>query len=322
MEMQKQLDIIKNIKDNLGASTGVNFESKVHHVLGRYYTYIGKKFSKHGSAGGDGGNDGWIEEDQLFYQIYGPQQKSSRSLKSAIHKKFENDLESLFDSLENNQWNGIISKYIFIVNTQDQHLPQDKDGHIVNVTKKLQDNYQLFPECQLTNVDYITGLLESVHDEEVLTRLSYDLQSPIFDKRKYELTVADLVNFLEALSAKIPSKSIDRPTVFERISLSYKIEINDLQSIKSQILIIHSKLNEVQKAVNIINDPIEIFSDIVKYIVEIYKSALLKNRTGIDAYLHIIEVISSLFTKNENYSNHVEYILVYIIDRCDIFERQ
>ena len=57
MEMQKQLDIIKNIKDNLGASTGVNFESKVHHVLGRYYTYIGKKFSKHGSAGGDGGND-------------------------------------------------------------------------------------------------------------------------------------------------------------------------------------------------------------------------------------------------------------------------
>ena len=81
MEIQKQMDIIKSIKDNLGSSTGTNFESKVHHVLGRYYNYVGKIFSRHSSAGGDCGNDGWIEDERLFYQIYAPQQKSSKSLK-------------------------------------------------------------------------------------------------------------------------------------------------------------------------------------------------------------------------------------------------
>ena len=106
---------------------------------------------------------------------------------------------------------------------------------------------------------------------------------------------------------------------FERISLLHKIEINKLQSKKDEIIIVASKLNVVEEAKKILNDPVPCIGSIIQHYIKTYSDATLKNTDQIDVYSCIVKSLMALV--GAEYETHIEYVLVYIIDRCEIFEK-
>ena len=319
MEFKDKMDIIASIICNAQGSTGTNFESKLHLILRRYYKHNGKDFLTHRSGGGEKGNDGWIKDDGLFYQIYAPPVGGS---KKNIHKKYSENLATLLDAVVNKgKYGGFINEYIFIVNTIDTGLPQDEDGFINKTTKELCEKYNIKIKHGLHNLDYIKDLLETMDDEETLLSIAYDIKAPVLNGiDKYELQVSDILEFLEKLLEKTDGSSDFISDNFERIPLAYKIEINRLQSIKDEIIIVHSKLSVVEEAKRIFNDPVPRIGSVIACYVKIYKEAVLKSITSIDIYSYIIRDLMKLL--DGKYETHIEYLLVYIIDKCEIFEKE
>ena len=57
------------------------------------------------------------------------------------------------------------------------------------------------------------------------------------------------------------------------------------------------------------------------YIINVY----LENRdnyNGVELFNLIIEKVSKLFPKEDNRVNEIKYLVVYIFDKCDIFEKE
>ena len=318
MDFKDKMDIIASIICNVQGSTGANFESKLHLILRRYYKHNGKEFLTHRSGGGEKGNDGWIRDDCLFFQIYAPPVGGS---KKNIHKKYKENLATLLDAIvSNGKYGGSINEYIFIVNTIDTGLPQDEDGFIDKITKELCEKHKIKIKHGLHNLDYVKDLLETIDDEKTLLSIAYDIKAPVLNGLdKYELQVSDILEFFEKLLEKIDVGSDFISENFERIPLAYKIEINKLQSVKDDIIIVHSKLNVVEEAKKILNDPVPRIGPIINYYVKIYKEAVLNNIAKIDIYYYIIKNLMKLL--GGKYETHIEYMLVYIIDKCEIYEK-
>lgn len=330
MTIKEQMEIITVIKYSLGISTGTAFEDKVNSVLKRAYRHLGKDYQVHSSAGGDGGNDGWIKSDKFFVQIYGPQKaKGSRSVKSDIHNKFKTNLSTLLNHIEKGNWGGEIQEYVFIVNTQDIGLPADISGDIEKTVAEMRTTYS--KACQetftakLENLDYVTNLLEDVTDLAVLERISVDINAPIFDKH-HELTEAMVLTFFETLLARI--EDIDFPTLnqdLNRISLASKIKLNQLDAIRANIFSNSTRLDVIEDAVKKLNEVLPLFEKIRNCFVHEYRE-LLQDETLSEVQIYhsivnkIKERLGGLYNRDFEYA--AEHTLVYIIDRCEIFKKE
>jgi len=320
VDLRRQKDLIDAILNNIGKSTGANFENKVGYILTRYYTHKGKELSTHSSQGGDGGNDGWIKSEGIFHQMYAPRPKANESIKKSIHTKYANNLGKLLTGVTNGAWGGMINGYVFIVNTQDEGLPPDPDGNIDKITAELNQTHKLSLAHKLVNCDYIKTLLEEITCEEVLQRIVLDLNSAPIDLNKFNIETDGMVNFLEAFLDCIASydysDSSDSSKIW--IPIAKKIEINNLVMIKQQIFTIQSKLNIVEDAIKILDDPLPRFDRIVSFFTNAYNESIHSELEGIDAYNSIVDTLVGLC--DDTYEFHIEYILVYIIERCDIFK--
>lgn len=127
-----KFDCIYAIKDILKGTTGQNFQDMIFKVLSPYYKRIGKKYEMPMPYGGDDKNDGWVEEDALFYQIYSPISHKN-SLSKDIKDKFKEDLNGLIEKISIGKWNGKINEYIFIVNTFETNYQKT----LIDFMKKL-----------------------------------------------------------------------------------------------------------------------------------------------------------------------------------------
>ena len=319
MDLRNKMDLISSVIDNMRGSTGDSFESKVHIILSRYYKYIGKEFSHHRSWGGEKGNDGWVKDDCIFYQVYAP---LTGGTKSSIFKKFKNNLNKLLNAVINdNKYGGSIKEYFFIVNTMDQGLPPDEDGVIDVTTTEMSEKYNVKIQCSLHNLDYVQNLLESIDDEIVLGSIAYYVKAPVLnDLGRYTLHTKDILEYFEGLLKNIEAKNDFISTEFDRIPLASKIETNDLQSVKDSINIVASKLDVVENARKILDDPVPRINSIIAYYVSAYQEAIQKDLVNIDAYSNIIK--SAIEVAGKNYEAHAEYVLVYILNRCEIFEKE
>ena len=55
---------------------------------------------------------------------------------------------------------------------------------------------------------------------------------------------------------------------------------------------------------------------------ELYHSENVDKYKGVELFNFIIEEISSLFPNEDNRINEIRYLVVYIFDKCDIFEKE
>lgn len=137
--MVKKYRLIKGICDKLKGTTAINFQMKIKEVLKIYYETKNKTFEMPRPQGGDKKNDGYVKEDNIYYQIFSPiQEKNNLTLKKEILKKLENDLKGLLEILyKEKRWTKKLEKFIFLVNTFDNQLPEDSNNEYEEIKKSM-----------------------------------------------------------------------------------------------------------------------------------------------------------------------------------------
>jgi len=317
-------DYIETIVMYLKGVTGINYQLQLKEVLSAYYKSIGKTYEMPDFYGGDQKNDGWVVEDAVFYQVFAPTRLKD-SLKKEIQDKFTADLSGLLKIIyDENKWSGDVKEFIFIVNTFDSNLPHDSERFFDNKVLEFKKKYNLDFKYRVVNTDYIRDTLYKIEDIEILKQISATLRikGMIDFNAITETIITDLIIGISGnLNEKLMNGATE--TTYDRISTIKKIDINGLSSKKEEIENIISKLDVVENAVNNINQDIlseNKFERVKNFIIEKYKE-LCSEYKGIDLYEKLIALVLSYSQDKWNLEMPMRFLIVYIFDKCDIFEK-
>ena len=318
-------DYIENIVSFLKGITGINYQLQLGEILKIYYEYLGKKYEMPDFYGGDQKNDGYVLEDGLFYQIFAPT-RLKKSLKKEIQKKFTEDLSNLLKIIyEEKKWNENLNEFIFIVNTFDNNLPHDSENFFKNKVNMFQEKYSVTFEYKITNTDYIRNILTEVNDIEVLKRISAILR--IRNMMDYNAVNEQIImDLIIGIAGNLSSQFMNEELVksYQRISSVEKISINSLDEKRDEIERIISKLDVVENAINTINQDI-----LYENKFERVKKQVINKYIELSAQIHGIELYDKLvnemllYSQNKwNFDVPMKFLIVYIFDKCDIFEKE
>lgn len=303
--------------------TKLNFQINLGHVLENFYRSKGLTYEMPSANGGDDKNDGWVEEEALFYQVYAPSQLRT-SLGKDMQNKFKEDLKGLIEKLKQGKWNGKIEKFIFIVNTFDDHLPKDPDRFYFNLVEEIKIESGFDFKYELQNLKYVKRLLMGVEDPEVFDLIKVDLN---LTTQLPAGTITDntMHNFLINLGNQIMCSTYKGlSSDYSRISTPKKIEINKLGELGDEINGIIDNLSVVENAVSELNQDIEtseMFEKIVQYIISSY-SLLTADYSGVELFNKLCDSLSKVCSDTLIVSVPSKYLVVYVFDRCDIFEKE
>lgn len=318
-------DYIENIIIYLRGVTGINFQLQLKEVLAAYYRSVGKTYEMPDYYGGDEKNDGWVVEDAIFYQVFAPT-RLKESLKKEIQEKFSTDLEGLLKKIYGeNKWLGEIKEFIFIVNTFDNSLPHDSERFFDYTIQELKNKYPTNFTYRVVNTEYLRELLIKIEDIKVLEQISATLRiKAIMDFNAVTETI--ITDLIVGISGNLNEKFINGESekTYARISSVKKININGLDEKREEIENIISKLDVVEKAVNNINQDIlyeNKFERVKNFIIEKY-TELSGNYSGVLLYEKLIQLALSYSHDKWNLELPMKFLIVYIFDKCDIFERE
>ncbi len=317
-------DYIESIVLFLKGVTGINYQLQIKEVLSTYYRYIGKSYEMPDYYGGDQKNDGCVIEDGIFYQIYAPTRLKD-SLKKEMQDKFTADLSGLLKIIYvEKKWAGKLNDFIFIVNTFDNNLPHDSERFFETKVKEFKDKYSIDFDFKVVNTDYIRDILTDIQNIEVLKQISATLRikSMIDYNAITEQIITELIIGISGnLNNKLMNDKADKS--YNRISSIEKIDINDLSEKKDEIENIISKLDVVENAVNTINQDIlceNKFERVKKFIIEKYVE-LSDTLHGVELYEALINDVLSYSHDKWNLEMPMRFLVVYVFDKCDIFEK-
>lgn len=322
-------DYINLITDYLRGRTGMNFQRLVREVFKEYNEHKGKTYEMPDAYGGDKKNDGWVVEDALFYQIFAPA-RNSDSLKKNMRNKFSEDLEGLLEKVYKEKlWNGVMSEFIFLVNTFDNDLPEDSERYYEKEVKRLQDKYNTTFKYRVVNLSYVYDILCQIDDIEVLEKISAIMR--IKGMADYNAVSEEIMTkLIMKISNNISKKYVsslhkkDTQDVYIRISSVKKISINKLDDKREDIESIISNLDVVEAAIKNINQDILFenqFERVKSFIVARYEELAIEFQ-GVELYNAIIKDIVSYAGYDVIDETSVEFLIVYIFDKCDIFEKE
>ncbi|EOW9530208.1 hypothetical protein ACO11K_004025 [Bacillus cytotoxicus] len=326
MSQLDKFDYIQTIVTKLKATTDINFQKCCGEIFKIYYKQLGKRYEMPNSSGGDNKNDGWVVEDGVFYQIYSPQQHKS-TLRKDMQKKFTEDLSTLLNLIINEgKWGQQINSFIFIVNTFDRDLPHDSERYYDTICKSLMDKYNISFTYKIVNTDYFRDEILFELDLHNLQHLSALLSTKnLIDYNAISTTtmyeVIDVLN--EKLQEKFFSES-SKKNDYKRVSPPTKIVLNHLEKRAEQIekrLTHMDVVLDLQESINqdlLYNDK---FSRIINFIISRYE-ILSSQYTKEELYDNLIEDIIQFAEFNKSLRIPCEMLIVYIFDKCDIFEKE
>jgi len=308
----------------LQSLTKLNFQINLGNILKEFYEYKGLTYEMPSAGGGDDKNDGWVVEQRKFYQVYAPAQIRS-SFAKEIRNKFVEDLSGLLEKISEGKWNGDIDHFIFITNTFDDHLPKDPDRFFEKAVLELQEKTGYKFEYQVTNLQYIKRLLHEVDDRNILAIMRSSINLTM-DIPTGTITDWNMYDFLTNLGNKIMTLTYEdnKSNNYVRISNPMKISINKLDDKKAEINRIIDNLYVVENAVSMLNqniDTSDLFDKITKYVINLYKH-LSKDYRGSKLLDEIYKGISKLSSHNLWVEVPAKYLVIYIFDHCDIFEKE
>lgn len=317
-------DYVENIIIFLRGVTGINYQLQLRNILAAYYQYKGKTYEMPDFYGGDQKNDGWVVEDATFYQVFAPTRLKD-SLKKEIQEKFSADLGGLLKIIyEDRKWCGNLNNFIFIVNTFDGNLPHDSERYFENKVTEFRKYYSINFNFRIVNTEYVREILNDVMDNNILEQISATLRiKSLMDYNA--ITEQQIMDLIIGISGNLSNRVlISEPIVsYERISSVKKIYVNDLDEKKDEIENIISKLDVVENAINSINLDIlaeNKFERVKDFIVEKY-SELSRLFSGVELYDALVSDVLSYSENKWNLEVPIKFLIIYIFDKCDIFEK-
>lgn len=328
-ELNRRMEMTQQIIDVLRGKTGNNFQNAMYIVLKAYYDYTQKTFEMPQAMRGDYKNDGWVVEDKVFYMMFSPI-LLSKSFYNEIQDKLRSDLLGkngnpglLTNVYEKGMWGGKIAQAILLVNTKDNRLPPNNTDEYNKIIEEGKNKYHVDFKCSVENLEFIESMLNDL-DSSILYNVMFKLNMARGVDYN-EPSATDIITTIGMIS-KTAMESYIRgfTTNYKRISTKNKIKINNLQEIKSEIEMIISKLYVVDRAVNEMSQDIyslERFNYAKNYVIKVY----LDNKdkySGVELFNSIICDISKLFSDLDNHVNEIKYLVIYIFDKCDIFEKE
>lgn len=117
----------KKLKESSGEMFQENFEKL---MLKCHYNF--KKILPYGNSG-DKGNDGYLEGEGIFFQVYGPKTMAALTEKYIL-KKISTDIKKIIKSSKEGYWENI-KEWIFVYNDFSR-------GITPNISKKLNELFQ------------------------------------------------------------------------------------------------------------------------------------------------------------------------------------
>ncbi len=318
-------DYIESIVNFLKGITGINFQLQVKEVFRLYYQHKGFIYEMPDFYGGDDKNDGWVKDEGIFYQIFAPT-RLKNSLSKEMQEKFEEDLRGLLKKVYNGQkWQGNVKKFIFIVNTFDNNLPHDSDGFYNNLVTTMKGLYNIDFDYLVTNMDYVRDCLYEIDDIDILKRISSTLK--IRNMIDYNaVTETMIIELIEEISGGINRLVIGahNSSSYERVSSVMKITINSLDEKRDEIESIIAKLDVVDKAIKVINQDVlteNKFERVKKFIISRYHELSLKF-SGVELYENLLNELVTYIRSRNFFNVPMKFLIVYVFDKCDIFERE
>ncbi|HBM4237597.1 TPA: hypothetical protein LWK85_002887, partial [Listeria innocua] len=318
-------DYIESVVSFLKGVTGINYQLQLKEILAVYYKYLGKVYEMPDFYGGDQKNDGCVLKDGLFYQVFAPTRLKD-SLKKEIQDKFVEDLSGLLNIIyEEKKWNGRLNNFIFIVNTFDNNLPHDSEGFFEKKVNEFKEKYAITFQYRVTNTDYVRDILTEINDIEVLKRISATLR--VRNMMDYNAINEQIImDLIIGISGNLSCQSINGESTqsYQRISSVEKISINSLDGKRDEIESIISKLDVVENAVNTINQDIlyeDKFERVKEQVISKYVELSAQVR-GVELYNTLVNEMLSYSQDKWNLDVPMKFLIVYIFDKCDIFEKE
>ena len=135
-----------------------------------------------------------------------------------------------------------------------------------------------------------------------------------------------IMDLIIRISGNLSRQSINGGSTqsYQRISSVEKISINSLDGKRDEIESIISKLDVVENAVNTINQDI-----LYDNKFERVKEQVISKYVELSAKVHGVELYNTLINEMLSYSQDkwnldvpMKFLIVYIFDKCDIFEKE
>ena len=135
-----------------------------------------------------------------------------------------------------------------------------------------------------------------------------------------------IMDLIIGISGNLSRQSINGQSTqsYQRISSVEKISINSLDGKRDEIESIISKLDVVESAVNTINQDI-----LYDNKFERVKEQVISKYVELSVQVHGVELYNTLINEMLSYSQDkwnldvpMKFLIVYIFDKCDIFEKE
>jgi hypothetical protein len=271
-------------------------------------------------SNGDGKNDGWIPEKNIFFAMYSPNDSNISQIKQ-INAKLNSDLDGLCDNLFNKgYWNRKLSTFYLIVNTHDKEKPADKEMILDKTINKIKQKYKrnFFVEIVMAK-DVKKFLLDL--DLDILEKISDNL-----DVYNYvtNFNIPDVFEFVESYINFLVNEKIDMSKEdYSRIKIEQKIELNKLSEKKKYILNLLEASDKIDKYLEFMNSEGKDISKYIRikdYIINKYRELQINN-SGVELYNNLMEQLIYDYMPS-NYVNIMQAIVVNIFIKCDIFEKE
>lgn len=318
-------DYIKTIIVYIRSKNGIDYQLAIRDILFCYYKSLGKTYDMPNPAGGDYKNDGWCKEDATFYQIFSPEQ-ISKSFISDVFSKFDEDFEGLAKHVYLEKlWGGKINEFIFLVNSRGAGSPKDPSDKVGVEKTKIEDLYSVkIQRVSIVDDEFIKDILNCLENSQLQGLITMMGLSGCLGINS--IAPLDVCNFFSLFSEAKLGELISEKTNsnYKRISTDEKIQINDLSSHYNRIQDFLAYLSVVDKALCIAKQNIEsfrVFEKLKDLFISNYQ--LLKNTYhGDELYNELLNSILKLGTSFSQNALCAELVMIYIFDRCDIFEKE
>lgn len=319
--MNNKKMIIANILNCILSSTEMNFQVKFTTMIEVICKYKYKvNFEKVQPSNGDGKNDGWIPEKNIFFALYSPSDSNISQIKQ-INAKLNSDLDGLCNNLFNKgYWNGELSVFYLIVNTHDKDKPADKEMILDKTIKEIKEKYKREFKVEVIMAKDIKDFLLDV-ELDILEKISDNL-----DIYNYvtNFNIPDVFEFVDNYIEFLINEKIDiSGEDYSRIKIEQKIELNDLSTKKEYILNLLEASDKIDKYLDFINSEGEDISKYIRiknYIIIKYRE-LEKKYDGIELYDNLLEQLI-YDCMPPNHTIIIQAIVVNVFIKCDIFKKE